>query len=205
MLMFSKFKFLISIFILVFIISFMSFNVHSESKTEEGGNPVVLIKTNKGNIKVELYREKAPISVDNFLSYVNDGFYTDTIFHRVIKGFMIQAGGLTEDFKQKVTKAPIKNEANNGLKNVRGSVAMARTAAVDSATSQFFINEVDNESLDQGKNGFGYAVFGQVTEGMDVVDKISNVPTGNKIINNQFVAQDVPIENVVIISIELIN
>lgn len=190
-----------SIIVLIFLaivnsISFMSLPSNSETKKNNGGNPVVLLKTNKGNIKIELNKEKAPISVENFLSYVVEGYYDDTIFHRVIKGFMIQAGGITEDFQQKDTKAPIKNEANNGLKNVRGSVAMGRTAAVDSATSHFFINEVDNSFLDHGVRDFGYAVFGRVTEGMDVVDSISNVKTERG---------DVPTEPVIIESITLVE
>jgi cyclophilin family peptidyl-prolyl cis-trans isomerase len=147
--------------IFIFGFSFFTPNLSSENKTSKGGNPVVLIKTNKGDIKVELNKDKAPITVENFLIYVNEGFYNGTIFHRVINNFMIQAGGLTQDLQQKPAKSPIKNEANNGLKNVRGSIAMGRTAVVDSATSHFYINHVDNESLDHGKNGFGYAVFGQ--------------------------------------------
>lgn len=169
----------------------------AEEKTEKGGgNPVVLIKTIKGNIKVELDKEKAPISVENFLSYVNDGFYNGTIFHRVIKNFMIQGGGITTDMKQKPTKDPIKNEAQNGLSNARGTIAMARTGVVDSATSQFFINHRDNKFLDHGERDFGYAVFGKVTEGMEVVDEIAGVATGY---------QDVPNEPIVIESITLVG
>lgn len=168
----------------------------AEDKVEKGGNPVVLIKTSKGDIKVELYKEKAPISVENFLSYVNDGYYSGTIFHRVIKNFMIQGGGFTADMKQKPTKDPIKNEAKNGLSNSKGTLAMARTAVVDSATSQFFINHADNKFLDHGTRDYGYAVFGKVIEGMDVVDKIAIVPTGH---------QDVPTETVTIESITLVT
>lgn len=168
----------------------------AEDKVEKGGNPVVLIKTSKGDIKVELYKEKAPISVENFLSYVNDGYYSGTIFHRVIKNFMIQGGGFTADMKQKPTKDPIKNEAKNGLSNAKGTLAMARTAVVDSATSQFFINHADNKFLDHGTRDYGYAVFGKVIEGMDVVDKIAIVPTGH---------QDVPTETVTIESITLVT
>lgn len=169
----------------------------AEEKTEkDGGNPVVLIKTSKGDIKVELDKEKAPISVENFLSYVNDGFYNGTIFHRVIKNFMIQGGGFTTDMKQKPTKDPIKNEAENGLSNSRGTIAMARTGVVDSATSQFFVNHRDNKFLDHGVRDFGYAVFGKVTEGMDVVDAIAGVATGY---------QDVPNEPIVIESITIVG
>lgn len=168
----------------------------AEDKVKKGGNPVVLIKTSKGDITVELDKEKAPISVENFLSYVNDGFYNETVFHRVIKNFMIQGGGFTTDMKQKPTKDPIKNEAKNGLSNVRGSIAMARTGVVDSATSQFFINHKDNDFLNHGSRDYGYAVFGKVTEGMEVVDAIAEVKTGY---------QDVPTENIVIESITVVS
>ena len=142
------------------------------------GNPTVVIKTSKGEIEAVLYRDKAPITVDNFLKYVEDGFYSGTIFHRVIAGFMIQGGGFNRYYTQRPTRPPIKNEAANGLKNERGTLAMARTSDVDSATSQFFINVVDNVPLNHGVRDYGYAVFGRVTKGMDVVDAISNVPTG---------------------------
>jgi peptidyl-prolyl cis-trans isomerase B (cyclophilin B) len=142
--------------------------------------PVVIIETSVGDITVELYADKAPISVENFLGYVKDGFYSGTIFHRVIKGFMIQGGGMTADGQGKKTKAPIRNEAANGLKNARGTIAMARTGEVNSATAQFFINTVDNGFLDHKSidpKEFGYCVFGKVTAGMDVVDKIEKAPT----------------------------
>ena len=140
--------------------------------------PVVIIETSVGDITVELYADKAPISVENFLGYVKDGFYSGTIFHRVIKGFMIQGGGMTADGQGKKTKAPIRNEATNGLSNARGTLAMARTNEVNSATAQFFINTVDNVGLDhKGVANFGYCVFGKVTAGMDVVDKIEKAPT----------------------------
>ena len=142
--------------------------------------PVVVLETSAGNITLELNRERAPESVANFLQYVNDGFYSGTIFHRVIKGFMIQGGGMTADMQPKDTRPPIKNEATNGLKNVRGTVAMARTMAVRSATSQFFINTVDNGALDNkgiSPDEYGYAVFGKVIAGMDVVDKIESAKT----------------------------
>jgi cyclophilin family peptidyl-prolyl cis-trans isomerase len=135
-----------------------------------------------GNIKVELYPDKAPISVKNFLAYVKEGHYEGLVFHRVIRGFMIQGGGFTPDMKEKrPAHPPIKNEAGNGLKNERGTVAMARTGVVDSATAQFFINVVNNDFLNHANDspqGFGYAVFGKVIEGLDIVDKIRSVPTG---------------------------
>jgi cyclophilin family peptidyl-prolyl cis-trans isomerase len=141
--------------------------------------PRVNMETTAGTIVLELDADKAPKTVDNFLQYARDGFYDGTIFHRVIADFMIQGGGYTEDFKSKPTRAPIPNEAGNGLKNTRGSIAMARTAAPHSATAQFFINVKDNPPLDYpGRDGWGYAVFGKVIEGMDVVDKIRQVPTG---------------------------
>jgi len=141
-------------------------------------NPTVVIQTNQGTIEAELFQDKAPISVENFLQYANDGHYNGTIFHRVIKGFMIQGGGFDQDGIQKPTRAPIKNEADNGVKNTRGTLAMARTSEVDSATSQFFINHADSDFLDHGARDFGYAVFGAVTAGMDVVDQIAGVATG---------------------------
>ncbi|MGD9874136.1 MAG: peptidylprolyl isomerase [Kiritimatiellia bacterium] len=156
---------------------------------------MVLIKTSKGDIKVELNEKKAPVTVKNFLAYVDAGHYDGTIFHRVIGNFMIQGGGFTKDMRQKPTRAPIANEAANGLGNERGTIAMARTSDINSATSQFFINVVNNAFLnhrDKSAQGFGYCVFGKVTEGMDVVDAIKAVPTG---------AQDIPRETVEIISI----
>jgi peptidyl-prolyl cis-trans isomerase A (cyclophilin A) len=142
------------------------------------GNPVVVLETTHGDIEITLEAEKAPISTENFLAYVDSGHYDGTVFHRVIPNFMIQGGGYDVSLTQKRTREPIKNEADNGLKNVRGTVAMARTSVVDSATSQFFINVVDNPFLDHGARDFGYAVFGRVTAGMDVVDRIAAVPTG---------------------------
>jgi len=145
-------------------------------------NPRVCLTTSMGDIIVELDADKAPISTENFLGYVKDGFYDGTIFHRVIKDFMIQGGGMTSSMKQKSTKKPIKNEADNGLSNERGTIAMARTQVVDSATAQFFINTVDNGFLNhQNKTmmGYGYAVFGKVVEGMETVDKIRAVATGS--------------------------
>ena len=140
---------------------------------------VVLMKTSLGNIKIELMQRESPITVKNFLSYVKAGYYSGTILHRVIPGFMVQGGGFTSDMKVKKTGQPIKNEASNGLKNDRGTIAMARTSAPDSATSQFFINLVNNDNLNRPMpDGHGYAVFGKVIAGMDVVDKIASVSTG---------------------------
>jgi cyclophilin family peptidyl-prolyl cis-trans isomerase len=172
--------------------------VSSDDKAAEnkGENPVVIIKTSKGDIKIELDKENAPISVDNFLTYVEDGFYDGTIFHRVINNFMVQGGGFTADMQQKSTNPQIKNEADNGLKNERGTIAMARTGVVDSATSQFFINHADNTFLDHGIKDYGYAVFGKVVDGMDVVDVIAVVQTG---------PGDVPNEHVVIESITVVE
>ncbi len=141
-------------------------------------NPVVVMKTSLGDVKIELDPQKAPITVKNFLEYVKSGFYSGTIFHRVIPGFMIQGGGFTVDMQEKQTRAPIKNEGGNGLKNDRGTIAMARTGYPDSATAQFFINVVNNDGLNRpAPDGYGYAVFGKVISGMDVVDKIAKVKT----------------------------
>lgn len=160
-------------------------------------NPVVLMKTSMGNVKIELFPKEAPLTVKNFLSYVKDGFYTGAIFHRVIPGFMIQGGGFTSDMKLKSTGKPVKNEAGNGLKNARGTIAMARTADPDSATSQFFINVVNNDGLNRPMpDGYGYTVFGKVIEGMEVVDRIASVKTGT-----MMYFQDVPRTPVVIMSI----
>tara|TARA_Y100000310_G_scaffold343706_1_gene452593 strand:+ start:748 stop:1332 length:585 start_codon:yes stop_codon:yes gene_type:complete len=148
----------------------------------ESKNTIVILETSEGNIEIELFEEQAPISTKNFIDYVNEGFYDNLVFHRVISDFMIQGGGFDKDMGQKETKDPIKNEATNGLKNERGTLAMARTNVVDSATSQFFINVVDNSFLDHTAptpQGYGYAVFGKVTKGMDVVDKIRAVQTGD--------------------------
>lgn len=143
--------------------------------------PKVRVTTSMGDIVLELYPDKAPKTVDNFLQYVRDKHYNDTIFHRVMDGFMIQGGGFTVDFEQKATRAPIPLEAQNGVKNDRGTIAMARTANPNSATAQFFINVVDNAMLNApNPDGYGYTVFGKVIQGMDVVDKIKTVPVGNK-------------------------
>ena len=165
--------------------------------------PVVLIETSKGKITVRLFEKEAPESVANFLAYVDDKFYDGTIFHRVIANFMIQGGGFTEAMDRKRTRAPIRNEADNGLKNRRGTLAMARTSDIHSATSQFFINTVDNAFLDhrsKDMRGYGYCVFGEVTEGMDVVDAIRRVRTGNRA-----GMDDVPVEPVIIHSIRRVE
>ena len=146
-------------------------------------NPTVLLETTSGDILIELYADKAPATVENFLKYVNEGFYANTIFHRVIRNFMIQGGGLTPEMKEKSARAPIHNEANNGLRNQKYTIAMARTADPHSAGAQFFINTKDNAFLDfksQTPQGWGYAVFGKVIKGQDVVDKIAAVGTGKK-------------------------
>ncbi len=169
----------------VFLIVALVFAWGSVASAQEApakeGKPVVVLETTEGNITIELNAEKAPLTVKNFLQYVEDGFFNGTIFHRVIPDFMIQGGGFTKDMRQKGTRASIKNEAENGLKNDRGTIAMARTGVVDSATAQFFINHKDNDALnhkDDSDRNYGYAVFGKVTEGMDVVDKIAGVKTG---------------------------
>ncbi|NCC92095.1 MAG: peptidyl-prolyl cis-trans isomerase [Opitutae bacterium] len=164
---------------------------------------MVVIKTSLGDIKVKLAADKAPLTVANFLSYAEAGHYNGTIFHRVIDGFMIQGGGFDANLRQKPTKAPIKNEAANGLANKRGTLAMARTMVVDSATSQFFINVKDNAFLDfqaPTPQGFGYCVFGEVVEGMDVVDRIKGVRTGMKA-----GMSDVPLETVEILSVSKVE
>lgn len=169
-------------------LSFLSFTAQ--------GEPVnISMETTLGTIQLELDPEKAPKSVENFVQYARDGHYDGLVFHRVIKGFMIQGGGYDESFDQRKTRAPIENEAANGLKNVRGSIAMARTGVPHSATSQFFINHADNGFLDYpGQDGWGYAVFGKVTAGMDVVDKIAATPTGA----TPPFGRDVPVKAVVI-------
>ena len=170
---------------------------------DAGKNPVVVIETSMGTVKIELFAKEAPLSVKNFLDYASSGFYNGTIFHRVIPNFMIQGGGFTADMNEKPTKAPVKNEAGNGLKNDRGTLAMARTNIVDSATAQFFINVIDNDFLnhrDETVRGFGYAVFGKVIDGMAVVDKIAATRTGMK---NGF--PDVPATPVVIKSIKVLK
>ncbi len=154
---------------------------------------MVILTTSMGRITLELFADEAPGSVENFLHYVDDGHFDDTIFHRVIPGFMIQGGGFGADMQQKPTRDPIRNEADNGLKNTRGTLAMARTSVVDSATCQFFINLKDNDFLDHGSRDFGYAVFARVADGMDVVDRIAAVET-----TRRGGHQDVPVDPVVI-------
>ncbi len=161
---------------------------------------MLTVSTSHGDLTVELFEEEAPITVANFLTYVENGHYDGTIFHRVIQNFMIQGGGFDETMKEKPTRAPIKNEADNGLKNERGTLAMARTPQVDSATSQFFINLRDNDFLNHGTRDFGYAVFGKVVDGMEVVDAIAQVETGRSGMH-----QDVPKDPVVIHSIKSIE
>jgi peptidyl-prolyl cis-trans isomerase A (cyclophilin A) len=191
--MFKKVLFVVAVFVL------MSTLACAEGAVK---NPVVLMDTNLGKIKIELFEKEAPISVANFLEYAKNGQYDGTIFHRVIAGFMIQGGGFTSDLKQKPTRAPIKNEATNRLKNDRGTLAMARTGIVDSATAQFFINVVNNDFLnnrDTTVQGYGYAVFGKVVDGMDVVDKIAKVKTVRRMF------PDVPETDVVIKSVKVLK
>lgn len=177
-------KYLFAGSLLLLTAQFSGFQAFAEEKatpaqTKEK-SPVIHMQTNFGTIVLELDAEKAPKTVENFVQYVNDGFFDGTIFHRVINGFMIQGGGFTADYKQKDTRKPIENEAKNGLSNKRGTIAMARTNDPHSATAQFFINVKDNNFLDYpGHDGWGYAVFGKVAEGMDVVDKIKAVATGS--------------------------
>lgn len=162
----------------------------------------VKMQTSKGTITLELYPDKAPITVENFLGYVRDGFYDGTVFHRVIPGFMIQGGGFGPDMSEKPTRSPIQNEANNGLKNDAGTIAMARTPNPHSASSQFFINLKDNDFLNftaETQQGWGYAVFGKVTDGMDVVNAIATVSTGSRGAH-----QDVPVEPVIIEKVKIV-
>jgi peptidyl-prolyl cis-trans isomerase B (cyclophilin B) len=174
-----------------------------DGKPQNPNDPIVLMSTSAGDVKIELYKDKAPATVANFLAYVNDKFYDGTVFHRVIPNFMIQGGGFTPDMKQKPTKAAIKNEAGNGLKNQFGTLAMARTSDVNSATAQFFINTKDNDFLDHKDDtmqGYGYCVFGKVIEGSKVVRKIEGVDTTSKGPN-----EDVPVDPVVIKSIRVVS
>lgn len=167
-------------------------------------NPIVKLTTNQGDIVIELNAESAPNTVKNFIAYVEDDFYTGTIFHRVIPGFMLQGGGFSSDFSQKDTKDPVDNEADNGLANSRGTIAMARTGDPHSATAQFFINHGDNGFLDftsKSQQGWGYTVFGKVTEGMDIVDKIADIATGS----GGMFPTDVPQEEVLIVKAEIVK
>lgn len=177
------------------LIMMTTLNANATEKKEK--SPEVTLETTKGKIVIQLYPQEAPVTVNNFLEYVKSGHYDGTIFHRVIQGFMIQGGGFTPDMSQKSVNDPIKNEADNGLKNERGTIAMARTQNPHSATAQFFINTIDNHFLDyksKDSSGWGYAVFGKVVDGMDVVDSISKVKTGTK-----GPYSDVPVEAVVIL------
>lgn len=171
----------------------------AEKKAAKTTNPTIIIQTGKGVIEAVLYKDKAPISVENFLKYIQEKGLDGTIFHRVIPGFMIQGGGFDQKFSKVKTHDPIKNEAKNGLKNERGTLAMARTGEVDSATNQFFINLKDNAFLDHGTRDYGYAIFGKVVKGMEVVDEIAKVKTGSK---GSF-SQNCPLEDVVIKSIRV--
>ncbi len=193
-------RILILSFILCFATPFLQ--AKEPKKMSENSNKV-LLTTSLGKITIQLNAEKAPVSTENFLKYVKEGFYNGTVFHRVIKGFMAQGGGFDTSFTQKVTHQPIKNEADNKLSNKRGTLAMARTNDPNSATAQFFINYKDNTFLDHSSptpSGWGYAVFGEVIEGMDVVDKMAEQPTGNK--NGH---QDVPKTDIVIEKAEIVD
>jgi cyclophilin family peptidyl-prolyl cis-trans isomerase len=206
-----KKKGIFAISIAVAGIIFLFFMLHPNQSKEElslsepvnaqtvndNAKPQVVLETSLGNLTLELDAAKAPVTVKNFLAYIDSGFYNGTVFHRVIPGFMLQGGGMTPGLKEKATEAPIKNEAANGLSNLRGTIAMARTQVIDSATSQFFINVKDNLFLnhrDNSANGFGYCVFGKVTAGMDVADKIVAVAT-----KTSGYYENVPVEDVVII------
>ena len=185
------------------IVFFALFSLMCLQLNSAYANPKVLMETSKGDITIELYENEAPRTVKNFLSYASEGFYNNLIFHRVIKDFMIQGGGMDSEMRQKDPKPPIKNEARRGLGNNRGTIAMARTNVVDSATAQFFINVKDNDFLnhtDKTARGFGYAVFGEVIKGMDVVDSIARVKTG---IFNGF--GDVPKEPILIKNVSIIE
>ena len=173
------------------------------AETPAPGNPVVAISTSLGEVTLELFKDRAPVSVENFLRYVSEGFYEGTVFHRVKKGFMIQGGGYTADLTEKPTHPPVQNEATNGLRNLRGTLAMARRVALRSATSQFYINVADNRMLDHtgySPDEFGYAVFGRVLTGMDVVDRIAAVPS-----RTAGEMEDVPVEPVIIKSVRVVK
>lgn len=182
--------------VLLFTLIFVYLTVSSAL----AGAPKVALTTSEGVIVLELDPQKAPVTVENFLTYVREGFYSGTVFHRVISGFMIQGGGMDADMTPKTGHAPIKNEADNGLRNDKYTIAMARTGEIHSATSQFFINIADNEFLNHGVRDFGYAVFGRIVEGKDVVDAIAAVPTGSRGMHG-----DVPVEPVVIEKAEVVE
>jgi cyclophilin family peptidyl-prolyl cis-trans isomerase len=190
------------------VVAFAPFKKDTAGDKKAAKKVVVVMETSKGTIEIELNAEKAPVTVKNFLRYVDDKFYDNTIFHRVISTFMVQGGGFTKDLKEKKTKDPIKLESGNGLSNVRGTIAMARTNDPDSATAQFYINVKDNKGLDKAEGKDGYAVFGKVTKGMDVVDKIKGVKTGEAkakvLVKGEYVEdtfEDVPADTVVIKSV----
>ncbi len=178
-------------------------NSATAKESSKTSDPVhIVISTSKGDIELELYADKAPKTVENFLKYVDEGFYEGTIFHRVINGFMIQGGGFDSDFQKKKTHMSVENEAKNGLKNQRGTIAMARTADPHSATAQFFINHKNNTALDYpSRDGWGYCVFGKVTGGMDVVDEIAKTPTGP----NKFIRRDVPKKSIEIKKVTVVK
>lgn len=188
-----------------------SVNPLEDLASKMGELVMVEMDTSHGKIEIALFKDKAPGTVKNFTRYIEDGFYNDTVFHRVIKGFMIQGGGMTADLSVKDTYEPIKNEATNGLKNETGTIAMARTNVVDSATCQFFINVVDNARLDHVNdtvNKYGYAVFGKVVQGMDVVHAIENVPVDNRFQDSEqkrIMMRHVPVEPVIIKSVKIVN
>ncbi|MBA3582319.1 MAG: peptidyl-prolyl cis-trans isomerase [Gammaproteobacteria bacterium] len=190
---------------LLMIIAYVCLNCAYAQAAEPSSNlPQVVFHTNKGDIRIELFAEQAPVSVKNFLQYVDDGFYKDTVFHRVIPGFVIQGGGFNTQYQQKPTRAPIVNEADNGLKNNRGTLSMARSGNPHSATSQFFISLQDNAALDytaKNSQGWGYAVFGRVVSGLEVVDAIAAIPTTN--INAMM--RDVPSEAIVVTHAERVS
>lgn len=184
---------------IIFISLFIIISLGVYIMTTSNNNPKVRILTSEGEIVLELYPKEAPITVENFLNYIEEGFYENTVFHRIITGFMIQGGGFTSDGNQKRTKEPIVLESNNGLKNERGTIAMARTMIPNSATSQFFINTADNDFLNYGVRDEGYAVFGKVVEGMDIIEKIEEVETGTK-----YGSPDWPKKDILIDSIEVL-
>jgi len=196
-------KRIIEVIGIILVVSFIIMQIYSHNKM------YAIIKTNYGEIKIELFKEQSPITVENFVSYAKSGFYNGTVFHRIISNFMIQGGGFTPDMVQKETSSPIENEANNGLSNEIGTIAMARTNEINSATSQFFINVANNTFLDYvDDNNYGYAVFGKVVSGMDVVEQIKNVQTTTKTMTIQgyeIPFDDWPVEDVIIEQITIIE